>query len=175
MSRKIYPMMMQEVKESLEDVDAFVAVNLTGISASDCTKLRKDIRSAGGSLKVVKSSAARQCLEETGKGDAVPAISGPTALASANGDAILSICRILDEWKTKSKSMELTGGWLQDRALSSTEAGKLGSIPSREQLLGMVVGTLQAPIRRLVWTLNGLLGSLVIVLKKVAEGRNSDG
>lgn len=175
MSRKVYPMMVEEVKASLEGVDAFVAVNLTGISASDCTKLRRDIRSAGGSLRVVKNSAARQCLEETGKRDAVSAINGPTALAWADGDTILSICRILDECKAKSQSMKMTGGWLQDRALSSTEAERLASIPSREQLLGMVIGTLQAPIGRLVWTLNGLLTGLVIVLKKVAEGRNSDG
>ena len=175
MSRKAYPMMVEETKKLLSDVDTFISVNLTGITAADCTQIRKEIRTAGGSLKVVKNTATRKCFEESGRGDAVSIIDGPTALAWGSDDAILSVCRILVGWKSKSKSTNLTGGWMHDRILSQAEVSRLALIPPREQLLGIVVGTFQAPISRLVRTLDGLLGGFAIVLKKIAEGRSSDG
>ncbi len=175
MSRKVYPMMVEETKRLLSDSDTFVSVNLTGVTATDCSELRKEIRAAGGSLRVVKNTAARKCFEESGRESASSIIDGPTALAWGSDDAILSACRILVGWKSKSKSVELTGGWMHDRTLSQAEVNRLASIPPREQLLGVVVGTFQAPIARLVWTLNGLLSGLAIVLKKIGEGRDSDG
>lgn len=175
MSRKAYPMMVEETKRLLSDADTFVSVNLTGITAVDCTELRKEIRSVGGSLMVVKNTSTRKCFEESGMADASSVIDGPTALAWGSDDTILSVCKILTGWKSKSKTMELTGGWMHNRVLSQEEVSRLALIPPREQLLGIVVGTLQAPIARLVWTLNGLLSGLAIVLKKIGEGRNNDG
>ena len=175
MSRKAYPMMVAETKSLLSDADTIVSVNLTGVTAADCTQIRKEIRTVGGSLRVVKNTATRKAFEESGRGDAASIIDGPTALAWGSDDAILSVCKILAGWKSKSKGMDLIGGWMQDRALSQEEVSRLASIPSREQLLGMVVGTFQAPIARFVWTLNGLLSGLAIVLKKIGEGRDSDG
>ena len=129
MSRKAYPMIVKETKELLSDTDTFVSVNLTGVTASDCTQMRKEIRTAGGSLRVVKNTATRKCLEESGRGDAVSVIDGPTALAWGSDDAILSVCRILTEWKSKSKSMDLIGGWMHERVLSQEEVSRLASIP----------------------------------------------
>ncbi len=167
--------MVKEAREWLSGVDDFLAVDLTDITAAEATALRKEIRTVGGSLKVVKNTVIRESLVEMGKTGADSLIDRATALAWGEGDAIVLVARILDEWKKKSKRLKLKGGWMQGRTLSSDDVSDLAAIPPREQLYAMVVGALAAPMTRLAWTLNGLLTGLVIVLKKVSERRNGDG
>lgn len=175
MGRKIHPMMVEETKARLSEADDLVSFSLTGVTAVETDALRREVRDAGGSLAVVKNSVARKALEDLGRGGASAIIDGPTALAWADGDALVFVCKILDEWKSKTKRLEIKGGWLQGNVLSDKDVQSLASIPPREQLHAMVVGALAAPISGLAGVLQGLLRGFAVVVKEIAERRNSDG
>lgn len=176
MGRKIHPLMVKETKELLSGVEGFISVDLTGVTAEEATALRKNIRIAGGRIRMLRNSVVRQSLEEVGMAEAASSVvSQSTALAWADGDAIVPVCRILSEWKAKSRRIDLKGGWVQGRVLSKEEVCDLALIPDRKQLHGMVVGTLASPISRLVRTLNGLLTGFAVVLKNISDRRGEDG
>jgi large subunit ribosomal protein L10 len=175
MGRKIHPLMVEETKTKLSDVSEFISFNLTGVTAAETDVLRREVRGAGGSVMVVKNSVARKALEDLKKDGASSAIDGPTALAWGGDDAIVDVCKILDEWTAKTKRLELNGGWMQGRVLSDKDVKALAKIPPREQLHAMVVGAVAAPMARLTGVLQGLLRGLTVVVKGIAERRNEDG
>ncbi len=175
MGRRIHPMMVEETKAKLSGVEEFVSFNLTGVTAAEADALRKDVRDVGGSVMVVKNSVARRALDDLKKENACGAVDGPTALAWGGDDAIVTVCKILDEWAVKTKRLELSGGWMSGRVLSDKDVKALAKIPSREHLHAMVVGAMAAPMTRLAWVLQGLLRGLAVVVKGIAERRNGDG
>jgi len=141
-----------------------VLADYRGLSVAQLADLRRQLRTAQVELHVVKNTLARLAAERTGKQALLPALVGPTALAFGAGDPAAMTKMLTDVIRTQRLPMTLRGGLLGDRLLDASELNRLATLPSRDELIAQVVGTIQAPIAGLVGVLSGTLQSLVGVI-----------
>lgn len=153
------------------DAEYTLLVDYRGLTVKDMAEFRGHLRSSGASCRVVKNSLLGRAGAERGWAASGSLLTGPTAIIT--GGDVMEVSRLL---KTFAKGRGLPaakGGILGDRMLSAGDVVALAEIPSRDVLLGAVVGTLAAPMSNLVGVMSQKLSSLLYVLRAVEEKRKS--
>jgi large subunit ribosomal protein L10 len=158
--------------KAVEDLNGLVSrcsigilTNYRGISAAEMAALRRQLRGAGIDYKVVKNTLARFAVERAGRDELLSLFKGPVAIAFGYGD-ITGPARVFDEYIRGSKTtLSVKGGFIADRVLSAEEVNSLSKLPSREVLVGKVLGGMQMPIVGLLNSLNAPLRGLMGVLQ----------
>ena len=145
-----------------------VIVNYKGINVADDTKLRKQLREAGSTYKVVKNTMLKRALDEAGIEGLEGVLEGTTAIAYNKEDYVVS-AKILSEFAEKSKTFELKAGFVDGNALDAAGVKELAALPPKEVLVAKALGGLDAPITGFVTVLNGTLKGLVVALNAIAE------
>ena len=145
-----------------------VIVNYKGINVADDTKLRKQLREAGSTYKVVKNTMLKRALDEAGIEGLEGVLEGTTAIAYNKEDYVAS-AKILSEFAEKSKTFELKAGFVDGNVLDAAGVKELAALPPKEVLVAKALGGLNAPITGFVTVLNGTLKGLVVALNAIAE------
>ncbi len=148
----------------LGEASLAVFTDFRGLQVQQMTLLRRQLREAGASDRVVKNTLTRLALRNRGLTDFEALLDGPTAIAFSQGSETTTP-RVLQEFiRTNRSPLRLKGGLLGPRVLGPQELSLLATIPSRDVLISQMAGSLKAPITGLVSVLNGLLRGLVQVL-----------
>ena len=133
-----------EIAELFNGAKGAVVVDYRGLTVEQDTQLRKQLREAGVTYKVYKNTMIRFA-----KGTAFealePNLEGPTALAVSKEDATAP-ARILAEFAKKADKLEIKGGVVEDTYYDAKGMQVIATIPSREVLLGKLLGSMQSPI-----------------------------
>ncbi len=162
-----------EIKERIQDSDIAIMTQYVGINVAQATEMRKKLREAGVTFKVYKNNLARRALRELELEDAAEYMEGPTAWAFSE-DPVLP-AKILKEIGGSVKFVSMKGGILSGKQVSAEELKALADLPSREQLLAQVAGTVAAPLRNLLSVLNATPRNLVNVLDQVRKQKEEEG
>ncbi|MCS6936646.1 MAG: 50S ribosomal protein L10 [Candidatus Bipolaricaulota bacterium] len=160
------------LEERLKRSQGFVLTNFEGLTASEMSALRRELRQKGLEYLVVKNALAQIAVQRLGVTNVESYFRGPTGLCIGYDDGIAAF-KAAQELTKKYEKYKIKGGVLEGRAVSAQEALELAKLPGRHELLGMVVGALQAPIQQMVGTLNALLQNFVSVLDEVRKKRES--
>lgn len=160
----INEILLAEVKSLVEDSGALVIFDPSGLRADESLALRRQLYAAGAMMKVAKANLVRHAVSE----ELAAQLKVPGSLALVTGEDIAGAAKILRDL-VKEERIELRGGSIEGRVLDSTETLKLADLPSREQLYGMFVNVLAAPITGLARVIQEVPTSLVRVLQAVKE------
>ena len=133
-----------EIAEVLNGAKSAVVVDYRGLTVEQDTALRKQLREAGVSYKVYKNTMIRFAAKGTEFEALEPHLEGPTALA----------VRVLAEFAKKADKLELKGGVVEGTYYDAAGIGVIASIPSRDVLLGRLLGSMQSPITNFARVLN---------------------
>ena len=144
------------IADQLKGAVAGVLVNYSGITVEDDTKLRKELREAGVQYGVVKNTLLKRAADEIGMNGLDPVLEGTTALATSTQD-YSAAARILSKYAKDSKTFEVKSGFADGKVLSVEEIDALAKLPSREVLLAMVLGAMNATITGLAVALNAVV------------------
>ena len=142
-----------EIAEVLNGAKSAVVVDYRGLTVEQDTALRKQLREAGVSYKVYKNTMIRFAAKGTEFEALEPHLEGPTALAVSKEDATAP-ARVLAEFAKKADKLELKGGVVEGTYYDAAGIGVIASIPSRDVLLGRLLGSMQSPITNLARVLN---------------------
>ncbi|WAJ23570.1 50S ribosomal protein L10 [Lacrimispora xylanolytica] len=153
---------VSEIKELLDGAETAVVVDYRGITVAQDTELRKKLREAGVSYKVYKNTMIRFAAEGTVFEALAPSLEGPTAIAVSKTDATAP-ARILAEFAKTAPKLEIKGGVVEGVYYDAKAMEKISSIPSREILLGKLLGSIQSPIT-----------NFARVLKQIADGQSAE-
>ena len=143
-----------ELVERLKKAQSVVLVDYQGISVKEETKLRKSLREAGGEYLVAKNRLFKIALKEAGIEDSFDDIlEGTTAFAFGYDDVVApaKIANDVSKANAKAKIFNIKGGLLDNGRVSLDEIMELATLPSREQLLSMVLNGMLGPIRKLAY------------------------
>ena len=146
-----------EIAELLDGAKTAVVVDYRGLTVEQDTQLRKQLREAGVTYKVYKNTMIRFAAKGTKFEALEPNLEGPTALAVSKEDATAP-ARILAEFAKKADKLELKGGVDEDTYYDAKGTQVIATIPSREVLLGRLLGSMQSPI-----------ANFARVIKQIAE------
>ena len=159
---------VEEMKEKLQSDQGAVFVGFSGLSVADVTKLRRKFREGGVEYKVVKNTLTRIAADELGFNDLDAVLEGPTAIAYSAEDTVAP-AKILKDFikETKTEALTVKAGIADGQVIDAAAVEALASLPSREELLAKLVGSMQAPISGLVNVLQGNIRNMVYVLDAV--------
>ena len=145
--------------ETLKSSASGVLVNYEGITVAEDTNLRNELRKAGVEYAVVKNTMVRRALDDTGLSELDDVLHGTTSLAVSKEDPIAPM-RVIHKF---AKGLEgdrfvIKAGFMDGKVLPLEDIAALAELPSKEVLLGQVLGMMLSPIT-----------SLAIVIKAIAE------
>ena len=157
---------VEEMKEKLQSAQGAVFVGFSGLSVADVTKLRRKFREGGVEYKVVKNTLTRIAADELGFNDLDAVLEGPTAIAYSAEDTVAP-AKILKDFikETKTEALTVKAGIADGQVIDAAAVEALASLPSREELLAKLVGSMQAPISGRQRTCN--IRNMVYVLDAV--------
>ena len=142
-----------EISELLNGAASAVVVDYRGLTVAQDTELRKALRQAGVSYKVYKNTMIKRAAEGTEFAALDPNLEGPTAIAVSKDDATAP-ARVLAEFAKKADKLEIKGGVIEGTYYDAKGMQVIATIPSREVLLGKLLGSIQSPITNLARVLN---------------------
>lgn len=145
-----------QLVETLKSAQAGVLVDYRGITVEQDTQLRAKLREAGVEYKVVKNTLTRFAAKEVGFEALDEQLNGPTALAISTTDAVAP-AKVISDFAKEVEALQIKAGFVDGKVISLDEVKTLASTPSREVLIAKIMGSLNAPISKLVRTLQALV------------------
>lgn len=166
---------MDSLEQTFAKSNSGFMTDYRGLKTSDVVALRRKLKENGVEFHVVKNTLARIAAEKAGKDQLASIFNGPMAIAFVKED-ISKGAKALTEHITVTKlAITIKGGFLGNKLLTPKEVSTLATLPSREILLGKVMGGIQGPLYALVYQMNAPLQGLMTVLQgriKQLEGVN---
>lgn len=142
-----------EIAENIKDAQSVILIHYSGITVEADTELRKEMREAGITYKVYKNTMMKRAFEGTPCEALDPHLEGPNAIAISKDDATLP-ARILSKYNKKAPTVKMLAGVVEGKYFDEKNVAALATIPSREELLGKLLGSMQSPIANLARVLN---------------------
>ena len=142
-----------EIAELFNGAKGAVVVDYRGLTVEQDTQLRKQLREAGVTYKVYKNTLVSRAVEGTQFESLRDVLEGPNAFAISTTDATAP-ARVLAEFAKKADKLELKGGVVEGTYYDAAGIGVIASIPSRDVLLGRLLGSMQSPITNFARVLN---------------------
>lgn len=158
-----------EVSARIAKAQAVVLAEYRGISVEDITNLRKQARASGVYLRVLKNTLARRAVQGTPFEKLSDQMVGP--LAYGISEDPVNAAKVLAAYAKGNEKLVIKGGSLPNQVLSAKEIGALATMPSREQLLASLMGTMNAPITKFVQTLNEVPSKFVRTLAALRDAK----
>lgn len=152
-----------EIADKLRGSKSTIVVDYRGLTVSEVTELRKNLREAGVEFKVYKNSLTRRAAESAEMAELNEFLTGPNAIAFSNED-VVAPAKVLNDFATKHEALEIKAGVIEGKLVTLDEVKAIATLPSREGLLSMLLSVLQAPIR-----------NLALATKAVAEQKEEQG
>jgi large subunit ribosomal protein L10 len=143
-----------------------------GLKFPQMTDLRAKLGERQTAYRVVRNAFVRIALKESGLPDASAMLEGPTALAFLGSDPGPG-AKVLVEF-TRGAPLKVKGGIIGGRLYSIQEVEALSRLPSRAELIGRLMGTMNAPLVTLLNAMNGVATKLVRTLAAVAEKKQQE-
>lgn len=148
-----------------------VVFDYTGVQVNEINDLREKLAEHGAKLKVVKNTLIKRILEKTGvtiEND----LDGQSAILIPSQADIISPLKELFKFIKEFEKGSVKLGVLDGSVIPSEKVESLSKLPSREELLGQVVGGFVSPIRGFMYTLTGVQGNLVRVLSEIQKTKS---
>jgi large subunit ribosomal protein L10 len=156
------------VKESLNGANGLVLADFKGLTVSEMETLRKKVRKEGGSAKVVKNTLLEKAFESAQIKGMEPYLKDNTIMFYSKNDILAILKSIADYSKDHSKFV-LKGGYIDGMAVDKDTVVALSKLPTKKEILSMIVGNISAVVGNLVGTLNSVMTTFVGTLEALEK------
>ena len=146
---------VEEISANIKDAQSVVLVDYRGLTVEQDTELRKELRNAGVVYKVYKNTLMNFAFKGTDCEALAPYLEGPSAIAISTTDATAP-ARVLAKFAKTAKALEIKGGMVEGNAYDAAGIASIASIPSRDELISKLLGSLQSPITNFARVMNQL-------------------
>ena len=144
---------VEEISANVADAASVVVVDARGLTVAEDTQLRKQLREAGVVYKVYKNTLMNRAFEGTEFESLKEVLEGPSAIAVSKDDATAP-ARILAKFAKTAPKLEIKAGVVEGTFYDAKGMAAVASVPSREELLSKLLGSLQSPVTNLARVLN---------------------
>jgi len=156
------------IETLLKETKTGVLFNFRGLDVEAATKLYNNCRAAGVKCGVYKNRLIKFALEGANLAELEPILKGPTAIATS-ADDVVAPAKILHDFAKENELLEIKGGFMEGKVVDIATIKQLATLPSKEVLLGKLLGSLQSPMYGLANVLNGNISGLARALNAAAQ------
>lgn len=171
-TRKQKEEMLEHMKGELENAKGFVFVDYKGTAVNDINALRGEAFKNGVSYGVCKKTIAQRALDDMGIDLNIREMEGQVACAMSTEDEVTP-AKIMADFAKDHENFNILAGILEQKALTAEEVTNLAKLPSKDELRGQLVATINAPVSGFVNVLAGTTRNLLNVLNAVKEQKEA--
>jgi len=162
-----------EISAHVAKAQAIVVAEYRGLGVGNMTDLRREARKSGVYLRVLKNTLARRAVSGTPFEKLSEKLTGPL-IYGISPDPVAT-AKVLNEFAKANDKLVIRAGAMPNAVITANEVKALASMPSREELLARLLGTMQAPIAQFVRTLNEIPSRFVRTLAAVRDQKQGAG
>ena len=144
---------VQEISDNIKDAQSVVLVDYLGLTVAEDTQLRRQLREAGVTYKVYKNTLMNFAFKGTDFESLAPMLDGPNAIAISTTDATAP-ARVLSKFAKTAPALEIKGGVVEGTFYDADGMKAIAAVPSREELLSKLLGSIQSPIANFARVIN---------------------
>jgi len=141
-----------EVSEQVSGAQAIIIAEYRGMEVGQMTVLRAKARAAGVYFRVLKNTLARRAVADTPFAGLSDQMVGPLAYAMSSDP--VAVAKVIHDYAKTNDKFVVKGGAMANFVMTPKDVVALASMPSREELIARLMGTMQAPVTKFVQTLN---------------------
>jgi large subunit ribosomal protein L10 len=165
---------LEALKKDFEKAQNIFVTGFEKLTVEQDFNLRKTVRGAGGSYKVIKNNLAEKASQGTPVEELMAHLVGMTSLAYTSKDPV-ALAKALTTYAKTNPSFTFKAGMVEGRVIDVKSIQQLAALPSREEILSKVLYLIQASAQRLVTVINGVGRNLAVVVDQgVKEGKFSE-
>lgn len=169
MNRQEKEIEVGKLADRLQKAKAVIFTSYIGLKVSEITQVRSKLGKEKASMKVIKNRLAKRALTAQGLSeDVAKFIDGPTAISTSEADPVAP-AKVIVEFAKQFEALKIRGGLLDGKLISIKDIERLATLPSREELLAKMLGSMQAPASNTARVLSALPRKLVTVLDAIAK------
>ena len=165
-----------ELADKLGRCSIVISTDYRGLPVAEMNEIRRRLRQTQIEYRVVKNTLIRLAAEQANREEIVNIVEGPTAIAFGYGNVVEPAKVLLDYIRSSGSTLKIIGGLVGQRVLSPSDIAGIATLPSKEVLVGKLLGMMKAPIASLVNVLNANIAGLAHVLnarmKQLEGGSN---
>lgn len=158
---------VSQIEEIYKSSNAVVITHYHGLSVSEITKLRNDLREAGAGFKVIKNTLSRIAAKNAGVNIEDVMFTGPSAIAYS-GDPVAAAKGVM-KFAKANDNLKIVSALVNGKVLEVKEIETLSKLPSLDQLRGKLIGLLQAPASQIARVVQAPAGQIARVIKAHAD------
>jgi large subunit ribosomal protein L10 len=162
---------VQELKERFQKASIALLADYKGLKANEINQLRRELRKQSAQLKVLKNTLAKIAVEGTELKDLKDQFQGTVAVITSEADPV-GPAKVLVQFAKEFEKPQIKMGALDGKLLSLAEIVALSKLPSREELLAKMLGSMLAPAQNLVNVLSAVPRQLVTVLAAIRDKKS---
>jgi large subunit ribosomal protein L10 len=160
-----------ELSERISQAQAIVLAEYRGLQVEGMTELRAKARGQGVYFRVLKNTLARRAVVGTPFEKLADQMVGPLAYGISSDP--VAVAKVLNEFAKGNEKFVIKAGAMHNEVMSAKDVATLAMLPSREELIAKLMGTMQAPIAKFVRTLNEVPGKFVRTLAAVRDQKQA--
>lgn len=168
MSKYVKNLLIESVRAELGETRDMLVVDTSRMDANATNRWRGALREKSIRALTVQNSLARKALNDLGVSALDPVLKGPSTLIWG-GEDIVALSKEISKWAKEIDQLEIKGGALEGTSLTADDVDKLSKSPSREELIGQIVGMALSPGATLSAALLGIGGKLASQIEKISE------
>ncbi len=158
-----------EIKEKLTNSTAVYLVDYHGITVDEVNGLRREFIKEGVTYKIYKNTLFRRAMEEVGGYDELnDLLVGMTGFAFS-GDNFVAPAKIIKKFGEDKKKLTFKGCYIESEFYGSEQLATLASMPSKEEVMAGIVGSIQAPISGVVGAINAVMRDIVGLVDEISK------
>jgi large subunit ribosomal protein L10 len=161
--------MVSEVSAKLVGAQTVIVAEYRGLDVEKVTQLRSKARKSGVFLRVLKNTLARRAVQGTPFEKLSEQMFGPL-MYGISQDPVAG-AKVLSEFAKENELFVIKAGAMPNVVMSAADIKALAQLPGREELLATLLGTMQAPVTKLVRTMNEVPGKFVRTLAALRDQR----
>ena len=159
---------VQAIAERLEKAQSLVLADFSGLSVEQMTIFRKSCREQAVDCRVVKNRLAKIACDNAGFEFVKDLLQGPTAFVFGP-ESQVDPAKLVVEFAKENQAMEIKGGVVDGQFLEISQVLALSKIPSRDELIAKMMGSINSPVTGVVGTVNGVISALARAIDAVAK------
>lgn len=160
--------LVAEIKDRFAGAQAIIMTDYRGLTVKEVQALRSALRDTGSEMKVYKNSLTEIAIRELDLPNMDAYLAGPTAFVFAGEDPVAP-AKALAAFAKAHQALELKGGYVQGQVVDADGIKAIATLPSREELIAKIMGSLVSPVRGFMAMANAPAGALARAFQAVAD------